>query len=655
MQTHKFQSLGESYHFVIENHNDLKTVLDLDEALWVATTAPSATIKSDDTFLEMLDSDRDGRIRAEEIKDAIRFVFANLSDYSGIRPLNTVLPLAHINRADELGRRIHSSAEKVLKKLGESPDTVNLEQLRKVKNEVLHGGLDQAGIVLGEAADDELVADFIDNMLDTVGGAEHNCGRQGVDKNAVNAFLAESSAYISWLREAGDIGGDEKTTIRPLGAQTDEAYALFTAISEKLYQYFLLCDISQINPGLIERSLDNPERGTAVDLMQIEAAKSYLAGAPLSLLSDTGALDLKNRINPYFKQAIDDFSERVVEPLLGSEVTTITKADYGRLREVFVPYAKWIDRKPDVRVAAVDAALLAAYSSDPLYRETIEYLIEQSHETAFVLENLKELERLILYRANLLPLVNSFVSFPHLYDPSSRALFEEGTLVMDGRHFTMAVKVADRKHHIEMSKNSHIFVIYCELSGTDGEKLYEIAVPVTSGSRGSLHLHKWGIFNDVNGNEHHARIVDIVENPISVAEAVVAPFIRVKQAFHSRIEEFSSKAEEQLFKKKEAGQAPDGFATPLLGIGGVAVAALGSSVAFITKTVAAMSMQTVLVAMLVIGAILIIPSAFSAYIKLAKRDLSTILEGSGWGLNSRMILNRTQAETFTFRPGRPSR
>ncbi len=79
---------------------------------------------------------------------------------------------------------------------------------------------------------------------------------------------------------------------------------------------------------------------------------------------------------------------------------------------------------------------------------------------------------------------------------------------------------------------------------------YKIAVPVTSGSRGTIHLNKWGIFNDVYGNELHAKVVDIVENPISVGEAVIDPFIRINRTFFSRLEQFSSKAEEQIFLGK---------------------------------------------------------------------------------------------------------
>jgi hypothetical protein len=41
----------------------------------------------------------------------------------------------------------------------------------------LQGGLDQAGIVLPEAAEDEGVRSFIDDVVATVGGAGHPSGR----------------------------------------------------------------------------------------------------------------------------------------------------------------------------------------------------------------------------------------------------------------------------------------------------------------------------------------------------------------------------------------------------------------------------------------------------------------------------------------------
>lgn len=334
-------------------------------------------------------------------------------------------------------------------------------------------------------------------------------------------------------------------------------------------------------------------------------------------------------------------------------MTSIDKFSLQKLQKIFEPFVQWSAKKPDVSVDILGADTVQEYHTELVYQQTLGHLIEESHRIAFVLDNIKELERLLLYQAYMFPLVNSFVSFPKLYNPQQRALFEEGSLVMDGRHFTLAVHVADRAHHIETCKSSNIFVIYCELFKSDGEIAYEIAVPVTSGTRGNLQLGKWGIFNDIHGSELHARVVDIVENPISITEAMVDPFVRLRRAVLSRLEEFSSKAEEQLFRREEKSKdkkSKDVSSGGFLAGGGVALAALGSSFAFITKTLAALNIKTIILALLVVSALVTIPAGIAAFYKLSRRDLSTILEGSGWGINARMRLTTTQATCFTHSP-----
>ena len=648
-----FEKLGRSLHFKIKDFNDLKAILELDEALWIATTAPVSTLKADPVFLELLDSDIDERIRAEEIKDGIRFLFQHLTDPSGVRPGNLTLSLAAINTTTELGQKIQFSALKILKRLNETAESINLEQIRTTQQEVLEGGLDQAGTVLPEATKDAKISQYIDDIIKTTGGKEHPNGKIGVDADNVSEFMAECRQYLDWRLEAGEVSSAAATAILPLGDKTAEGYDLFHSLVKKFIQYFLLCDIKRLNPEALARALDTPEENVFLNLIDIEQAEAYLENAPLSRLDSAGKLDLTGEINPYFHKKIEDFTNQVGRPLLGPEVSSIDKHSFRKLQEIFAPYVAWTDKKPTVRVDTLEAESIQRYLCDSSYRIHLEALIEESHRTAFVLENIRELERLILYQAYMLPLANSFISCPTLYDQQQRAMFEQGTLVMDGRHFTFAVKVEDRERHIEISKSSNIFVIYCELFKSDGEIACEIAVPVTSGNRGNIHLNKWGIFNDIDGNELHAKVVDIVENPISVIEAIVDPFVRISQAFFSRLGEFSSKAEERLFHKKEKSKDDKKKDIPKGGVlagGGLAVAALGSSFAFITKTLAHLHIKTVVLALLVASALLAIPAGISAYYKLSRRDLSTILEGSGWGMNIRMKLTRSQARCFTYRP-----
>jgi hypothetical protein len=63
-----------------------------------------------------------------------------------------------------------------------------------------------------------------------------------------------------------------------------------------------------------------------------------------------------------------------------------------------------------------------------------------------------------------------------------------------------------------------------------------------------------------------------------------------------------------------------------------------------------LSWQSVLAGVRFILATGLVTTTLSACHKLAKRDLSSILVGSGWSINERMRLTRQQAGTFSFRP-----
>ena len=117
----------------------------------------------------------------------------------------------------------------------------------------------------------------------------------------------------------------------------------------------------------------------------------------------------------------------------------------------------------------------------------------------------------------------------------------------------------------------------------------------------------------------------IADNPISLAEAVVDPFKRLGRAFTRKIESMTKDAEKKLDQTGEASvmhikegatppaeaPAPPPVAAPqggLLAGGGIAVAALGSSLTFITKTMSGLGPGGVLRGLLVAILAVMIPS-----------------------------------------------
>ena len=87
--------------------------------------------------------------------------------------------------------------------------------------------------------------------------------------------------------------------------------------------------------------------------------------------------------------------------------------------------------------------------------------------------------------------------------------------------------------------------------------------------------------------------------------------------------------------------------------GGVAIAAIGSSFAYITKVFSQVKFIHILITVGVIGALILIPSMIVGFIKLRRRDLSIIFEASGCAINLRMRLTARLGGIFTFKPPFP--
>jgi hypothetical protein len=195
-------------------------------------------------------------------------------------------------------------------------------------------------------------------------------------------------------------------------------------------------------------------------------------------------------------------------------------------------------------------------------------------------------------------------------------------------------------------------------------------MPVVAGGRGNINVGKRGLFIDFQHDEWDAQVVQVIENPISLIEAILSPFTRVGKMVTGKIESASQNAEQKLQAKamsagsgsQPAGQAPvqqaapapagGGAATLLMG-GSVAVAALGAGAAYIATALKGFAPWQIIVGLAAAVLVLLSPLMIIAILKLRKRDLSAILEGSGWAINARMRLTREQAAIFTQKPPYP--
>jgi hypothetical protein len=666
-----FQRIGRAYQLRIRNADDLANVLLLDEPHWMAITAPINTLDIDATFLSLLDGDDDGRIRPLEVRQAIEWALEVLTDRTGLAEQSDALRPEHINAEAPDGQRIIEACRKIAMTTGDQELPVTLAEVRQIKATEESRAVSEMGVVLPEATKDVQLAQFLRDVIVGVGGEAHPSGKVGVTVGKLDEFLRDAKGLLDWQAAGRIPEGQTTTDIMPLGEATAPAYAAYRAIGDKIDQFFGQCDAVALDPSLRKHFGAQPAELASADLDDPAALRQVMADAPLAEPNAERTLALGQAINPVYADAMTKLRQATLEPILGQGLDTLTAAQWQQVTDKLAKHRLWAGSKVGKSLEALGGTKLQQYL-EPQYAERVRQLVEQSRTTAFVLDNIRLVEKVILFQKHLIRFANNYVSFEDLYGRDRRALFDVGELVMDGRRFHLAVRVYDRAEHAKVATTSNIYVLYLQITGKNVSP-YEVAVAVTSGGKGNLCIGKRGIFCDSRGNELDARVVQVIENPISLQEAMVAPFARLGKAIVGKIESVGASAEKQLDSAggqvvTQVADAPQTTAAPqpaakpqgqgvggALAGGGIALAAVGSSMAYVSKTLAGLAERWPIILAVIAGAIaaVIVPTIIIAWVRLRKRDLSAMLEGSGWGINARMRLTGGLARFFTERPAYP--
>lgn len=264
-------------------------------------------------------------------------------------------------------------------------------------------------------------------------------------------------------------------------------------------------------------------------------------------------------------------------------------------------------------------------------------------------------ERLLRLQRDFYKLINNFVAMPDFYHRDRFAIFQMGCLIMDGCALWMCVKVQNIEAHAELAAASGIFLIYCEARRRDVADPLHLCAAITARRARRFMVGKNGLYYDRHGRDWDARIVRVIVNPVSLREAIWAPFRRIGEAMGRTLEKLTTTRQnavegqlsESLIQSQTSAPPPPGAPPPqspqqlgwMLAGGGVAIAALSSSVAYLARTIYATETYHLVTAILLIGFFIVGPSTLLGYLRLRARDLGMILEASGWAINAPMRIN----------------
>lgn len=646
----------------IESADDLRHLDELDQKLWAVLTVPTTGLEFDARTLQLLDTDGEGRIRAPELLEAVRWVCQVLRDPGVVFEPGDALPLAALQTDDPQGAQLAETARQVLAHVGR-PDAqeVTLSDLSDPGKLFAPQHFNGDGVVPADVArtdGDDAAAEAITLIAQTLGSATDRSGQPGIDAALLEAFLAQARTVVDWCSQA-TAGAATREAVLPLGEDTAAAVAAFDAVSAKVEDFFTRCRLAAFD-GRAADAL-NPGEAVFAGLAPatLTAADEGIAALPLARAAAGAPLPLLQGLNPAWEAAVSTLRDRVVRPLLGPQ-TNLSAEQWRAMADRLQPWRDWQAARPESPLATVEPTRLQAVLDGDL-AQRLQALIARDLEASVAAAQVDALEKLLHLRRDLATLLRNFVNLADFYGGKTKAIFQAGTLYLDQRSCDLCLRVNDMARHATLAPLSGTFLVYCQCS-RPGEAPITIVAAMTGGDADDMMVPgRNGIFYDRQGRDWHASVLKIVPNPISVRQAFWTPYQRMARMVGDQIQKFAAARDKDVDGKAQvalnqaatqaaqpaAAAKPAAAAAPfdiakfagIFAAIGLAVGALGTALATILSGF--LSLPVWKMPLVIGGLILLIsgPSMILAWLKLRQRNLGPLLDANGWAVNIRARLN----------------
>jgi hypothetical protein len=631
---------------------DFAALPDLDPKLWVALSCPTTGVELPPHTLELLDTDKDGRVRLPEIIAAVKWTVSVLKDPGLLVSAPQKLPLEAIADSTDEGQRLLASAKKILNDLGHGSDPAiapadTADTVRIIARTLLNGD----GVLPPESAgSDAAAAAALKDVISVFGAVKDMSGLDGADAARVKQFFTEAKALVDWWHRSQ---GDQK--VLPLGDATLAAWDALQAVRSKVDDFFARCAIASMMDPKVALALNPPEaEWLALAREQLSAAHERLLAFPIARIEAGAALPLARSLNPAWAEKVERLKSAVVMPLLGDRAE-LSGADWAKVKEALAAHGAWLATRPQTAVDTLGLKRLKELVEGP-QEATLESLLLREKELEPQVKAITQVDRLAHYVRDLKPLLDNFVAFRDFYSRSRRAAFQAGTLYLDGRSMDLCLKIEDVGKHAALAASSMAYLAYCECRRVSGEKI-NIVAAFTGGDADFLSVGRNGIFFDRKGRDWDATVVKLIEAPISVRQAFFAPYKRLARFITEQVEKFAASKDKETDTALSSGVAGAAAEKPapfdvakfagIFAAIGLAVGAIGTALASAAAGLWALAWWQMPIALAAGLVVISTPSMLLAGMKLRLRNLAPLLDACGWAINSRVHISIPFGGTLT--------
>jgi hypothetical protein len=628
---------------------DLAHLDELDQKLWVALACPTRGIEFDTKTLDLVDTDKDGRIRAPEIIAAAKWAAGCLKNPDDLLKSSPALPLSAINDAMPEGKTLLSSARQILSDLGKKTATeITVEDTADTTKILSQTNFNGDGIIPADAASDDATKAVITDIINCLGAETDRSGKPGINQAKLDQFFTDAAAYADWWKKAE---GDVK--VLPLGEATPAAAATLKAVKVKIDDYFARCRLAAFDPRALGALNREEKEYLAVASKDLTTNAAEVASFPLALVGADRPLALRGGINPAWAAALAQFQADVVKPLLGDKAT-LTEVDWAALLGRFAGYEAWSAGKAGTSVEKLGIQRVRQILSSNA-RENIASLIAKDKALEPEFNSISAVDRLTRYYRDLYKLLVNFVSFRDFYGRKAKAVFQAGTLYLDQRSCELCIRVEDIAKHSLMAALSGSYLAYCEcIRKSTGDKM-TIAAAFTDGDSDNLMVGRNGIFYDRAGRDWDATIVKLIDNPIGLRQAFWSPYKKLIRMVEEQVAKRAAVADaavntqlaqtaDQAANAEKATTAAATQQAKRFDVGtvaalGVALGSLATASGLIFAKLADIAPWKMLFVVLGVMLVISLPAVIIAALKLRKRNLGPILDANGWAVNAKAKIN----------------
>lgn len=634
----------------IDSGADLLALRELDQKLWAALSCPTRGIEFDSRTLDVIDSDGDWQVRPNEVLEAIAWAGGMLKNADLLIEGTDRLALSDIDDGNEAGRELLASARHILKSLGKSDaQEISLDDMDDVEKLVASQEFNGDGVICAEQIADAGLRAAVEDIAVCAGSSADVSGETGITGEIAGRFFDEAAAYEAWYAR-----GENDAAVLFLGENTLAAAQSYDAVRAKIADYFTRCRLAAYDmraAAPLSRAVEDYQRLAAHSL---SAQSTEVSDFPLATVEANKPLPLVSGINPAWQARLEAFSIQVVQPLLGGS-ESLSDGEWNALCARFAAFEAWQANKPQGNVERLGINRIREIISSGR-KQQIEALIAQDKAVEAEVKAIRSVEKLLYYKRDLFKLVNNFVSFRNFYTGRDKAIFQVGTLYLDGRSCELCVKVEDVNKHAAFANMSGVCLAYCDCVRSGGTEKMSIAAAFTAGDSDFLLVGRNGIFYDRKGQDWNAQIVRIVDHPISIRQAFWSPYKKLAKTISEQLQKFAASKAGAVDEKmvKAVAEGGKGVVDPatapkqpfdvgkfagIFAAMGLAIGAIGGILASIVSGVLGLKFWQIPLAL--IGLMLMIsgPSVAMAWFKLKRRNLGPILDACGWAINARAYIN----------------